>query len=426
MAGEHAGTAAAGTGLGGTVPPQGVPVSAQGVPVPSGRRARQGGEQHALPPALPAAPSASGTQNAVSAQGTADADVSADGAPSAGRRRRALAASAERAATQDAGARTVFALPPAEADRSPEYIEAQQQAQQRLQQAEAAGVPHGQTDDGRHDTMLHDPADDHTPPQPHPVSSPTGRRRAVRTPVQQGAAGTPAQGVPAQAVPAQAVPGAAPAGQPVPASAAAAATAQPVATPAPAPWPGNTETPAGGVPAPQPWPNANPNANPNAQDAPGAGTPAQPGAAPAPAQPGTPAQAAPSTPGAPSTALPPERPAQPRVAQPLPAEAAAPVDPNSTQARGISVRTLGQGVPFGRQPAPNQPQAPQAQAQAQLQSPTPPPHQTNGGGRRRKLGTPPSRPPSARRRRPGRTRRAGRPPGRGWPEPPRAPDGRTP
>lgn len=53
------------------------------------------------------------------------------------------------------------------------------------------------------------------------------------------------------------------------------------------------------------------------------------------------------------------------------------------------MRTLGQGVPFGRQPAPNQPQAPQAQAQAQLQSPTPPPHQTNGGGRRRKLGTPP-------------------------------------
>ncbi|WP_371548110.1 PAS domain-containing protein [Streptomyces sp. NBC_00554] len=394
MAGEHAGTAAAGTGLGGTVPPQGVPVSAQGVPVPSGRRARQGGEQHALPPALPAAPSTPSTQNAVSAQGTADAGVSADGAPSAGRRRRALAASAERAATQDAGARTVFALPPAEADRSPEYIEAQQQAQQRLQQAEAAGVPHGQTDDGRHDTMLHDPADDHTPPQPHPVSSPTGRRRAVRTPVQQGAAGTPAQGVPAQgvpaqAVPAQAVPGAAPAGQPVPASAAAAATAQPVATPAPAPWPGNTETPAGGVPAPQPWPNANanPNANPNAQDAPGAGTPAQPGTAPA--QPGTPIQVAPSTPGAPSTALPPERPAQPRVAQPLPAEAAAPVDPNSTQARGISVRTLGQGVPFGRQPAPNQPQAPQAKAQTQPQSPTPPPHQTNGGGRRRKLGTPP-------------------------------------
>ncbi|MEU1039890.1 PAS domain-containing protein, partial [Streptomyces sp. NPDC005907] len=43
MAGEHsAATAAAGTGLGGTVPPQ-------GVPAPSGRRARRDTEQHALP-----------------------------------------------------------------------------------------------------------------------------------------------------------------------------------------------------------------------------------------------------------------------------------------------------------------------------------------------------------------------------------------
>ncbi|WP_037676995.1 hypothetical protein, partial [Streptomyces afghaniensis] len=40
-----------------------------------------------------------------------------------------------------------------------------------------------------------------------------------------------------------------------------------------------------------------------------------------------------------------------RAAQPLPAEAAAPVDPNSTQGRAISVRTLGQGVPFNRQAA---------------------------------------------------------------------------
>jgi CheY-like chemotaxis protein len=82
--------------------------------------------------------------------------------------------------------------------------------------------------------------------------------------------------------------------------------------------------------------------------------------------------------------------AQPRIAQPLPAEAAAPVDPNSTQGRAFSVRTLGQGVPFSRQPAPNQPGAVPAQAQAQAQqTATPPPHQTNGSGRRRKLGTPP-------------------------------------
>ncbi|NEA81152.1 hypothetical protein G3I30_19155, partial [Actinospica acidiphila] len=65
-------------------------------------------------------------------------------------------------------------------------------------------------------------------------------------------------------------------------------------------------------------------------------------------------------------------------AQPLPAEAAAPVDPNSTQGRAISVRTLGQGVPFNRQAA--QVQQPPASA-------TPPPHQPGGSGRRRKLGT---------------------------------------
>ncbi|WP_143668138.1 response regulator, partial [Streptomyces carpinensis] len=62
----------------------------------------------------------------------------------------------------------------------------------------------------------------------------------------------------------------------------------------------------------------------------------------------------------------------------LPAEASAPVDPNSTQGRAISVRTLGQGVPFSRQAA-----------QVQQPSATPPPHAPGGSGRRRKLGTPP-------------------------------------
>lgn len=70
--------------------------------------------------------------------------------------------------------------------------------------------------------------------------------------------------------------------------------------------------------------------------------------------------------------------ARPRAAQPLPAEASAPVDPNSTQGRAISVRTLGQGVPFNRQAV-----------QVQQPSATPAPHQPGGGGRRRKLGTPP-------------------------------------
>jgi CheY-like chemotaxis protein len=55
-----------------------------------------------------------------------------------------------------------------------------------------------------------------------------------------------------------------------------------------------------------------------------------------------------------------------------------PVDPHSTQGRSISVRTLGQGVPFTRQAA-----------QVQQPSATPAPHQPGGSGRRRKLGTPP-------------------------------------
>ncbi|MGW1762058.1 PAS domain-containing protein [Streptomyces mirabilis] len=376
MAGEHAaGTAAVGTGLGGTVPPQGVPVaSPQGVPVPSGRRARRDGEQHALPPALPAAPNAPSAPGAPGAPEAVPAE-GADAQPT-GRRRRALAAAAERAAAQEGGARTVFALPPAEADRSPEYIQAEQaqqaqRAQQQLleQAGDAVGAVagRGQRDEGRHDGMPHDPADDHTPPQPHPVSAPSGVRTRP-APARPDAVAVPAQGVP------------------VPATPAPGAPAQAVPAQAPAPWP-----------------------VPNADDTSGAGTPVPPGApvpAGAPVPPGAPAPAAAAarqaqpqpqaqTP-APGTPLPPEQPAQPvprpgaqpRVAQPLPAEAAAPIDPNSTQGRAFSVRTLGQGVPFSRQPAPNQPGAVPARAQAQ-QTATPPPHQTNGSGRRRKLGTPP-------------------------------------
>lgn len=266
MAGEHAaGTAAVGTGLGGTVPPQ-------GVPVPAGRRALRDGEQHALPAALPAAPSA---PVAPDAQGTQDAGGSADAGQPTGRRRRALAAAAERAAAaQETGARTVFALPPAEADQSPEYVQAQAQAQAQVQAQARAQLQ--QADDGRHDVMLHDPADDHTPPQPHPVSNPTGRRRARLAPGQPdtaGTTGTPAQGVPAQAVPAQGVPA-----QVVPAQGVPAQAPQPPAAAQ------ATPAPAQALP-PQPWPNANTN------DTSGAGTPA-------PAQPVAPAQPAPSAPAA--------------------------------------------------------------------------------------------------------------------------------
>ncbi|MEU0433734.1 PAS domain-containing protein [Streptomyces sp. NPDC006290] len=387
MAGEHgAGTAAVGSGLGGTVPPQ-------GVPVPSGRRARRDGEQNALPAALPAAQAAPAATAPGDGPDEDDGATDDAGRPS-GRRRRALAAAAERAAAQETGARAVFALPPAEADRSPEYVQAEAQAQAaqaQAAQAQAAQVQAAQAQaaqaaqvqvalaqqsDGRHDAVPHGPDDDHTPPQPHPASAPTGRRRArqvaapgrpVAAPGQalpaQGVPGQPVpalgQTVPAQGLPAQNVPGATGAGQPVPAGLSAVAAQAAPAGAAPAP-------------APQSWPDANTTT--------GVGIPA----AGAGAQPALPAANAP-TPARPVPApLPAERPG-PRVAQPLPAEAtpaAAPADPNSTQGRAISVRTLGQGVPFARQVA-------AAQPGGGVQAPTPPPHGTNGGGRRRKLGTPP-------------------------------------
>ncbi|MEV0175033.1 PAS domain-containing protein [Streptomyces sp. NPDC050803] len=327
-AAEHAaGAAASGNGLGGTVPPQ-------GVPAPGGRRARRdSGERHALPPALPAAAAPA----PVPAQG-----ASGEGAQPTGRRRRALAAANERAAAQEAGPRTVFALPPAEADRPDESlapVPAQAQAQAQAQvpaQAVAVPVPapapaadDTMGDHGRHDAVPHDQSDDHTPPQPHPTSAPTGRRRrAVGQPEQAQAPQAEAAAPAAQGTPPQGIPAA-------------------------------QGTPAQGTPAAQPWPVEDGTS--------GAGTPV----APRPA-------AVESTPSQ-GTPLPPEAPTpQPRVAQPLPAEAAAPVDPNSTQGRAISVRTLGQGVPFTRQAA-----------QVQQPTATPPPHAPGGGGRRRKLGTRP-------------------------------------
>ncbi|MDQ1027633.1 PAS domain S-box-containing protein [Streptomyces umbrinus] len=535
-AAEHAAGAAA-TGLGETVPPQGVPVPA------GGRRARRDGQQQALPAALPAAPSPA-----------PDASAAADargGAPQpTGRRRRALAAAAERAAAQEAGPRAVFALPPAEADRSPEYAAQQAEAhgQAALAQAPAgqpalsqAALGHApaQADDGRHDVASHNAGDDHTPPQPHPLQAPSGRRRArqaageLDAATATGAPGVPGQMAPAQgapqapgvqgapvapgqavALPGQGVPGQAVAGQGVPGQEMPAQLGPVQGVPGQAmPLPGQLPQ-AQGVPgegmAPQaasgqPMPVAVP-----AQGNPGQGAPAQAGPVPGQAvppqgmpQPGAPGQALPpqavpgqvtqagaagpagavGTGGVPVAAAPAQAPAQnaqqqppqtpadaasaqqpwsgaadtsgagvpvqqeadaaaqpwpgtadgpaepepapapvaeqPRAAQPLPAEAAAPsppVDPNSTQGRAFSVRTLGQGVPFGRrmtdaqqprqsrpasptpQPLPQQAQAQaqapvQAQAQAQTapqpQAPTPPPHATNGSGRRRKLGTRP-------------------------------------
>ncbi|MFF3612333.1 PAS domain-containing protein [Streptomyces sp. NPDC002580] len=440
-AGEHgAGTAAVGTGLGGTVPPQ-------GVPVPSGRRARRDGEQNALP-AAPGAQAAPAAGTGVPDDGGAeDHGTGEDAGQPSGRRRRALAAAAERAAAaQDSGARAVFALPPAEADRSPEYVQAEAQVQaaqaqavqEQAAQAQAAqaqvaqaaqaqvalaqqsagrgSVGHGQDHDGRHDVMAHSPEDDHTPPQPHPVSAPTGRRRARQIADPDQAAGTAAQALPAQVVPGQPVPA-----QPVPALGQAVPAQGLPAQALPAQGvpgaPGAVPAVPGAVPAPapQPWPDAN--------NAPGVAAPA--GVAPAPGAPVPPGAAQPALPAANAASpaqpvpapLPPERPA-PRVAQPLPAEApvSAAADSNTTQGRAISVRTLGQGVPFARQVA-------AAHPGAGVQAATPPPYATNGG-RRRKLGNPPEpvaeRPETAARplptggqpgtgpRRPGTTEGAGR------------------
>ncbi|MEU6365027.1 PAS domain-containing protein [Streptomyces sp. NPDC046931] len=381
-AAEHAaGAPAAATGLGGAVPPQ-------GVPVPTGRRARRDAEPQALPPALPAAAGAPSPQ-----------DPDAAETPT-GRRRRALAAANERAAAADSGARTVFALPPAEADRAPE---------QSAPVPGPAPIP-GPADESRHDAVAHDTADDHTPPQPHPVAAPMGRRRGrtTATPGQQpdradAAGNPPAQGVPgpmpatpgvsapvaspqgtpgqmSPVVPAQGVP--APGGpQPVPAQGVPAPVVpSPTVPPQGVPAPAVQSVPGQPPAAPQPAAQAQPGPQPMvpAQGASGAGVPGMPLPQPTPSAgtPLPPERAA--RPGAPRAGTP-----QPRTAQPLPAEAAAPMDPNSTQGRAISVRTLGQGVPFARQAAA------QPGTQPRPQSATPPPHSPNGSGRRRKLGTPP-------------------------------------
>ncbi|MFF8588446.1 PAS domain-containing protein [Streptomyces althioticus] len=258
----------------------------------------------------------------------------------------------------DAAARAQQPVPPNPNPQAAQPADATAQAPQPGAPAPQAGAqpapaPQGvpAADAGRHDAVPVDQSEDHTPPQPHPTSAPTGRRRravappadaaqAPGAPEQWGAA--PPQGAAAPLPPAQPLPAEAPPAQgaPQPAQPAPGAATPPAGTPAPQQWPAAGDTSGGAAPvpnAPQPTPSG--------------GTPLPPEGAPAPARP---------------------------AAQPLPAEAAAPVDPNSTQGRAISVRTLGQGVPFNRQAA---------QVQQPLASATPPPHQPGGSGRRRKLGT---------------------------------------
>ncbi|MBM7093185.1 hypothetical protein JTP67_32730, partial [Streptomyces sp. S12] len=48
--------------------------------------------------------------------------------------------------------------------------------------AAAAAPAAAPADGGRHDAVPLDQSGDHTPPQPHPTSAPTGRRRRVAAP----------------------------------------------------------------------------------------------------------------------------------------------------------------------------------------------------------------------------------------------------
>ncbi|MDX3387798.1 PAS domain-containing protein [Streptomyces niveiscabiei] len=274
--------------------------------------------------------------------------------------------------------------------------------------------PEGAEHVGRHDGVAHDQAGDHTPPQPHPASAPTGRRRrAVAVPP--GADADEGKGVSAEVAAQQAqIPGQAQvAGQaqaqlpgqtptPNPASVPAQAAQSPVPAAAPpetgVPGAGAADGGAPGTPVPgAPVPGAGAPGNPvpgtGAPNAGAPGTPVPGAPVPGAGAPGNPVPGVPQPHPAPGQTghipLPPQPghtghiamplPAEAPPAQPLPAEA---VDPNSTQGRAISVRTLGQGVPFTRQAA--QVQQPQAQAQAQAQQ-----GQGTSGGRRRKLGTPP-------------------------------------
>ncbi|MEU6809613.1 PAS domain-containing protein [Streptomyces sp. NPDC046831] len=366
-AAEHAaGTAAAGTGLGGTVPPQ-------GVPAPTGRRARRdGGEPHALPAALPAAPEAADGSGAQAAQPT-------------GRRRRALAAATERAAAQEAAPRAVFALPPAEADRpsgpGPEQAQPGQPGQggQPVQvqvPAQAAPVD-AVADAGRHDAVPQDQSDDHTPPQPHPASAPTGRRRrAVAQPSgAPGVAAVPAQAGPAAGTGAQGVAGSA---------------AQPAV-----PGQGGAVSQQGGPVAPGPqMPQAQP--MPQGQVPPGQPAGQAPQgqqgqmAAAVPAQ-GTAGQPVPATQAVPPTGVPVPGQAVPAPGQaasgqpvPVPAQIApgqpVPVPAQATPGQPVPVpaqATPGQPVPVPAQATPGQPVP--VPAQATPGQPVPVPAQATPG-----------------------------------------------
>ncbi|MFB8217411.1 hybrid sensor histidine kinase/response regulator [Streptomyces anulatus] len=303
--------------LGQTVPPQGVPADPQQPVPPTGRRARR--EEEPVLPALPALASGnngnSGTSGTSGSEGVGGPSGPAEQSqqPGGRRARRALAAAQERTAAE-AGPRTAFALPPADADRTPIAPDAP------AIPGDGAGTHHARTA----------PDAGHTPPQAHPVA-----------PAHSGPQpdGTPGQGFPV-------APGA-----------------------AHAPGPHDSGVPEAPGPAPDlaSWGDTGRNAHSDTGQGTHAGSGrtahttgvaavADPVAHPADGDAGVPAPDA--------------------RRQPLPAEEPMPDggNPDSTQGRAFSVRTLGQGVPFAQHLAHQQNQ----------------PHQSLGGaGRRRKLAAPP-------------------------------------
>ncbi|MFD9221384.1 PAS domain-containing protein [Streptomyces sp. NPDC060064] len=280
--------------LGQAVPPQGVPVDAQG----SGASGRRGGEGGL--PELSAAPVAA------SAASTGPAEAR----PAGRRARRALAAAPAEVET----GRSAFALPPAEADRIRPIPPTAGEAD--------ASLP------GRHDAVRTEPGTDHhTPPQQHPL--PTGRRRARREEVQP-------------------LPGRAPETLQAPEAAGQVpAAAQPE-------WAenGSSGTGLAAIASGGRQPTAADDST--GQHSAGQHSAAADGEAAVESAQGT-VQNTGSVSLPLPLPLPAEVPAQPvaaRAAQPLPAEA--PVSADSTQGRAFSVRTLGQGVPFSQQIAQQQ------------------------------------------------------------------------
>ncbi|MEI7034079.1 PAS domain-containing protein [Streptomyces pratensis] len=364
--------------LGQTVPPQGVPADPQQPVPPTGRRARRDGEDQ---PALPALASGSGSA------GPEQPHAAQPQQPGGRRARRALAAAQERTAAE-AGPRTAFALPPADADRAP--------------QAPGPAATPGGAHASQHGRSA--PEAEHTPPQAHPVAPTRPGRPAPETAghlpaapaaydsgVPQGPVQRPAPGIAPHDSGEQSAhaPGAAYTGT------APDAAHDPQAARAPQ---GTLDTHTGAAGQAAHAPGAPPTVGPAVGPAAGrtahtTGTSAAPSpvAHPADGDAGVPVP-------------------NPR-RQPLPAEEpTSGFHPDSTQGRAFSVRTLGQGVPFAHhlphqqtheaphaQQGPQDPQSPHhvsppaaPQAPHAQQAPRTPQHQSLGGaGRRRKLATPP-------------------------------------